>query len=107
MKHLKTFEQFSQEFDIDQIENEGLLTGDDKVAREAKSKEFDEVNAKLAGTKADQAKNKEKWLDRAKTEDKYKGSFVIDRNVLQYISKSSNPLQGKTGGSSGYGTANG
>lgn len=107
MKHLKTFEQFSQEFDVDQIENEALFTKDDKNAREAKSVEFDEVNTKIVGTKGDQVKNKEKWLDRARDQDMYKGDFVIDRGVLQYKSKSSNPFQGKTGGSSGFGTANG
>ena len=39
-------------------------------------------------------------------EDNYKGEFVVDRGVMQYRYKSSNPLQGKTGGSSRFGTAN-
>jgi hypothetical protein len=92
----------------DFVENEGFFSkSDDKELRDAKAKEFDEVNAKLVGTKGDQTANKEKWLDRAKDQDKYNGSFTIDRGVLQYVAKSKNPLQDKTGGSSGMGTANG
>lgn len=102
MKHIKTFENYSTEPEV----NEGMFGGDDKEAREKMSKQFDTVNAKLVGTKGDQTKNKDKWLERAKSEDKYNGQFVVDRGVLQYHSKSKNPLQGKTGGSSGFGTAN-
>ncbi len=105
MKHIKTFEQYSI---IDSPEvNEGIFDSKDiELRKEALSKQFDDLNAKLVGTKYDQTKNKEKWLERAKSEDSYNGSYVIDRGVLQYHSKSKNPLQGKTGGSSGYGTAN-
>jgi hypothetical protein len=85
--------------------NEGLF-GRGNEKKNAKAQEFDQVNAKLVGTKGDQTRNKEKWLERAKSQDNYNGSFIIDRGVLQYNSKSSNPLQGATGGSSGFGTAN-
>ncbi len=92
------------EEDLDDL-NEGLFgRGDEK--KNAKAQEFDQVNAKLVGTKGDQTRNKEKWLERAKAQDNYNGAFIIDRGVLQYNSKSSNPLQGATGGSSGMGTAN-
>ena len=80
---------------------EGLFGGNDK-AKAAKEQEFDTMNAKLAGTKFDQTQNKQKWMERAKN-DNYRGQFVIDRGVLQYINK---PLMPSTGGSSGFGTAN-
>jgi len=101
MKHIKTFENYS---DNEPLVNEGLF-GNEK-GREILDKQFDEVNAKLVGTKGDQANNKKKWMDRAKSEDNYRGRFIVDRGVLQYDSNPVNPLQGKTGGSSGYGTAN-
>lgn len=81
--------------------DEGLFGGNDK-AKAAKEQEFNNLNAKLVGTKGDQTQNKEKWLQRAK-DDGYRGNFVIDRGILQYRSK---PLMPATGGSSGFGTAN-
>ena len=86
--------------------DEGFFSKENTEGKEKLSKQFDELNAKLVNTKGDQTKNKDKWMDRAKQEDGYNGSFSIDRGVLQYKSKSANPLQGATGGSSGYGTAN-
>lgn len=85
---------------------EGFFSRENKEGKEKLSKQFDELNSKLVGTKFDQTKNKDKWMERAKQEDGFNGSFVIDRGVLQYHSKSKNPLQGATGGSSSYGTAN-
>lgn len=88
------------------LTNEGFFSKENKEGKEKLEKQFDELNAKLVGTKGDQTKNKDKWMERAKKEDDFNGSFVVDRGVLQYNSKSKNPLQGATGGSSGYGTAN-
>ena len=102
MKNLKTFEQYSNSMNEELF---GMGKKDDAARAEA-AKQFDVVNAKLVGTKGDQTANKEKWLDRAKDQDTYNGEFSIDRGILQYKSKSKNPLQGKTGGSSGMGTAN-
>lgn len=88
------------------LTNEGFFSKENKEGKEKLSKQFDELNTKLVGTKGDQTKNKDKWMERAKKEDDFNGSFKVDRGVLQYDSKSKNPLQGVTGGSSGYGTAN-
>lgn len=100
MKHIKTFENY-------EMTNEELFgIGENKEAKARVEKQFDDLNAKLVGTKGDQTKNKESWLKRAKDQDGFNGDFTIDRGVLQYKSKSKNPLQGKTGGSSGMGTAN-
>ena len=99
MKNLKTFEQYSKD-----INEEALFVN--KAGKARLEKEFDELNAKLVGTKGDQTSNRDKWLKRAESEDNYNGEFSIDRGILQYKSKSKNPLQGKTGGSSGMGTAN-
>lgn len=88
------------EGESDELE-EGMFGGND--LRNAKAQEFDQVNAKLVGTRGDQTANKEKWLARAKNDDNFKGNFIIDRGILQYKNKSAIPA---TGGSSGMGTAN-
>ncbi len=100
MKHIKTFENY-------EMTNEEIFgIGENKEAKARVEKQFDDLNAKLFGTKGDQTKNKESWLKRAKDQDGFNGDFTIDRGVLQYKSKSKNPLQGKTGGPNGFGTAN-
>lgn len=81
----------------------GFGKGDEK--RKEKATQFDQVNAKLVGTKGDQTHNKEKWLDRAKQQDNYQGQFKIDRGILVYDAKKS--IMPSTGGSSGFGTAQG
>jgi len=109
MKHLKTFEQYTF---IEPKINEGLFSKENIEGRERLSKQFDEITSDWTASKkpwgklGDPTKIKEKWMQKAKDEDNYKGEFSIDRGVMQYHSKSSNPIQGKTGGSSGYGTAN-
>jgi ribosomal protein S3 len=77
----------------------GFSSEKDKAAAE---KSFDEVNAKA---KTDQSANKAKWMDRAKTYS-YKGEFVINPQTreLNWKGKSEAP---STGGSSGFGTAQG
>lgn len=77
----------------------GFSSGKDKEAAE---KSFDEVNPKA---KTDQSANKAKWMERAKTYS-YKGKFVINPKTkeLNWEGKSEAP---STGGSSGFGTAQG
>lgn len=77
----------------------GISSKDDKLAAE---KSFDEVNKKA---KTDQSANKDKWMARAKTYS-YKGKFVIHpvTKELNWKGESAAP---STGGSSGFGTAQG
>ena len=97
MRYIKKFESFSE---VDMM-NEELFGKENIEGKERLSKQYDEL-----APKANKKPTKEVALERARKEDNYKGDFVIDRGVMQYHSKSSNPIQGKTGGSSGYGTAN-
>lgn len=107
MKHIKTFENYST---AEPVVNEELFgLGEDKEKKEKLSQQFDQVTSAIKNWSpktGDPTKIKDKWMARAKSEDGYNGVFRVDRGVLQYHSKSKNPLQGKTGGSSGYGTAN-
>ena len=64
-------------------------------------KQYDEMAAK-----ATKKASKVDALARAKKEDNYEGDFLVSKGVLVYNSKSKG-LQGKTGGSSSYGTAKG
>jgi hypothetical protein len=88
MKHIKSFNNYS-------VNEEwfGYESKETKAKKEALSKLFDELNAKLV-----KKVNKEKAMKRAEEEDNFNGKFVIDRGILQYNSKSSNPLQDSTGG---------
>lgn len=86
MKHLKTYSEVNEEFF-------GYESKETKSKKEALSKLFDELTAKLV-----KKPNKEAAMKRAKDEDNYNGKFIVDRGILQYNSKSSNPLQDSTGG---------
>lgn len=108
MKYIKTFDNFQ----TTEIIEEGWFQKENTEGRERLSKQFDKITSewndakKPWGKLGDPTKIKEKWMQRAKNEDNYKGEFSIDRGIMNYTYKSDNPLQGKTGGSSGFGTAN-
>ena len=105
MKHIKTFEQHSN---IKSTNEE--VFGFSKKEKEEKEadrlrlvSQFEELKDKLK----DKTATVEKALAFAeKYKDDYKGNFVLNSGSLGYNEvKSKNPLQGKTGGSSGMGTA--
>ena len=89
------------ENEIAETELEEIFGKENTEGKARLEKQYDEL-----APKATRKPSKADALARAKNEDNYKGEFVIDRGVMQYRDKSSNPLQGKTGGSSGFGTAN-
>jgi hypothetical protein len=89
------------ENELGEAELEEIFWKENTEGKAKLEKQYDEL-----APKATKKPSKADALARAKKEDNYKGEFVIDRGVMQYHSKSSNPIQGKTGGSSGFGTAN-
>ena len=105
MKYVKTFEQHSNI----EVTNEEIwgLSKTEKAEKEANkerlSKQFDELKDKLS--------NKKSTFEQAlafadKYKDDFKGKFIVEGGILKYIeAPSKNPLQDKTGGSSGMGTA--
>jgi hypothetical protein len=107
MKYVKTFEQHSNV----EMTNEEIwgLSKAEKAEKEANkerlSKQFDELKAKLS-KKSSTVEQALEFADRYK--DDFKGEFFVGSGILKYKPiKDKNPFQGKTGGSSGMGTANG
>ncbi len=119
MKHIKTFEQHivtagpavNELFGLSAKEKEAKAAN-----RERLSKQLDDIYTKMEGKKwstasAGKAPDKETLLTKADKEDGCEGNFqfALGRDkggVIQYNAKQKG-LQGKTGGSSGMGTANG
>jgi hypothetical protein len=106
MKYVKTFEQHTN-IEVTNEEFFGLSKAE-KAEKEANkerlSKQFDELKDKLSNKKST-VEQALAFADRYK--DDFKGNFTAEGGILKYTEvKSKNPLQGKTGGSSGMGTAN-
>lgn len=119
MKHIKTFEQHivttgpavNELFGLSAKEKEAKAAN-----RERLGKQLDDIYAKMEGKKwstasGGKAPDKEILLNKADKEDGCEGNFIFalakDKSgLIQYNSKQKG-LQGKTGGSSGMGTANG
>jgi hypothetical protein len=101
---IKKIKSIIAENEIDENELDEIFGLGKKENAEGKArleKQYDELAAK-----ATKKAPKEAALAYAKKEDNYEGTFMVDRGVMQYKSKAKG-LQGKTGGSSGMGTANG